>query len=109
MFVQALQRLSTFEVSGTLIAKPSSPDTDAKSKRATNKNRAIGEDIAALAGFENDVFPETNDSGKNGLDDGVSGLRESHERLAITSGQIAALFRKKPELAEFIFLEILSM
>lgn len=103
--VQALQRLSTFEVSGTLIAEP-----EAKSKRAGGKEKEAAEKIAALAGFENDVFPETVDQA-NVQNEGEAAAKpaETNERIEINARQIAALFRKKPELAEFIFLEVLSM
>lgn len=106
--IQALSRLSTYEVSGTLIAKPT--DSLAKSKKAAGDIN--GADIVNLAGFENEVFPpEAFGSRADGEEVAEEGARVGSalkERLEINSAQLAALFRKKPELAEFIFLELIA-
>lgn len=106
--LQAIRRLSTFEVSGALISKPTSPDLVKHKHSGDTNNRESGADITRLTGFENNVFPET----LQNLDtqDQVEKKRPVHSTtlLEINSGQIAALFRKKPELAEFIFLELIA-
>lgn len=81
-------------------------------KHARNIDKDTGDDIVAMTGFENDTFPETIvGAGDAAIEEtGDAGEPEkSNDRIEINAGQIAALFRKKPELAEFIFLEVLSM
>ena len=96
-----------------MISKPTlSPDSGAKTKRAGTREKDVGDDIVALTGFENDTFPETivDESGTRAEETGsVAEPGRVNDRIEINSGQIAALFRMKPELAEFIFLEVLSM
>jgi hypothetical protein len=129
--IQALNRLSSYEVSGTLISKTSTDAAAAKAKasgragqsqsqgqgqrqrggQGQGQGQDSGEDIMQLAGFANDVFPTLAAAvDLEGEEEGEEEEAEpaSNQRLEINSAQIAALFRLKPEMAEFIFLELIA-
>ena len=96
-------------VAVTPIKKKSSGKASSTSISATKNNNHFGASINELAGFENGIFPETNVVGAENKDNNPVNNTSAGDPKVMYSYQIAELFRRKPELGEFFFLEILSM
>jgi hypothetical protein len=78
---------------------------------------AVASQIRSIAGFDTELFDEpgldapaaTKAAEPESPERGGGGLAASGQKQHIYGYQIAELFRRKPELGEFFFLEILTM